>query len=124
VNNYATRVFTFGPGSMEALTLRVWAHRRISDKLQARLTGSFSIYCGLGNEHTVAIDERFSGYVVEGNAEAWLGDAFRGIQGAADNLAAQMVEWALDGWIDPCDDEHGSEFIEPDAEMRAHMEEE
>ena len=106
MNNYSTRVFTFGPGSMESLTLRVWANRRDVEHLYARLEGSFTIYCGAGNDHTVAIKESTTTWMSENTDEArWMADSFRGVQGAADNLAAQLVEWAVEGWVDPCQED-------------------
>jgi len=118
MNNYTTRVFKFGPGSLEGVTLRVWAHRRDADHLFGRLEGWYTVYCGAGNDHQVAINEVHDGWKSRGGAkynldgelpgllaaDDWLGSAFQGIQGAADNLAAQLIEWALEDWVDPCED--------------------
>ena len=103
--SYRTQAFTFGPGNMEMLSLRIWQHRRDPEHLVARLTGQFDIYCGFGNCHWVTIREEMHGWTRgQETFDDWMREAFRGVQGAADNIASQLVEFALEGWTDPCSD--------------------
>ena len=105
---YRTQQFTFGPGSLESVTLRVYTHRRDQEHLIAKLDGSYTVYCGAGNSHTVSIKEEMHGWTM-GTQEfdRWMKAAYAGVEGQAQQIADQLIEWALDGWEDPC-----SEFEE------------
>ena len=41
----------FGPGSLESLVLEYRDHLR-----ESKLTGTYRVYCGWGNEHTFEVD--------------------------------------------------------------------
>lgn len=104
----ATKTFRFGPGSLESLALRVWTARSSGgERVKAETVGTFTVYCGAGWSHTVRIDEGFSGWrsETEHDSEARLLFAARGgDEDAARELAERAVEYALEGWFDPCDE--------------------
>lgn len=116
---YRTQTFAFGPGSLESVTLKVYTHRRDQEHLVARLEGTYTVYCGAGNSHTVSINEQMHGFEPKQPVgclltayqqlefDRWMSEAYRGVEGAARMIADQLIEWALDGWNDPC-----SEFEE------------
>lgn len=93
-----TQVFTFAPGSMESLTLRVWTVRVAngSRRVAARLAGTFTVYGEFGEE-TVRVDTREDRWASERDAEFFLA-ARTGDAQAADELAALLLEYALEDW--------------------------
>ncbi len=102
--------FRFDPGSLESVELRLWVvpgsrYGGRSPLIKARATGSYRVYCGSGWEHSADIDEqhlfdleRPSDQVEEQLATAWT----KGDGEAARDAAHQLIEWALEGWADPC----------------------
>jgi hypothetical protein len=102
-----TTTFRFGPGSLEALTLTVWAGTEANGRrAAARVSGNYRVYCGQGNEHQVAIAESYSGSEDDAKRSGNVYLLFRcacGDASAAHSLAAEAVEAALDNWADPCE---------------------
>jgi hypothetical protein len=101
--------FRFRPGSLESIQLRMWAvprrHESHPSQVKAQAIGVYRVYCGQGWEHLVGVDEqhtfdleRPADEVDRQLAQAWR----RGDGDVAADAAAQLVEWALDDWIDPC----------------------
>ena len=80
---------TFGPGSMESITLY---ERKHVGGPQARVEGTFTIYCGMGNTHTVDI-----------NGPWGFRDHLDHLDDVEDE-ARQLVEYELEDWFDPCQD--------------------
>lgn len=105
------RSFQFGPGSLESVELRMWLVPRsgrdgLTRLIKTRATGSYRVYCGAGREHSTDVDEwhvfdveRPDEEVEERLAVAWTG----GDRDAAWDAAHQLVDWALEGWTDPCE---------------------
>jgi hypothetical protein len=95
---------TFGPGSLESIHLERRRRRPGTDaeRLEARVTGTFRIYCGAGNEHTQQIQSEW--LVVEWvpGAGGTKGDTQHDFTDA-DALAHELVEAALEDWSDPCE---------------------
>lgn len=96
---------TFGPGSLESITL---AHRTRHigyDRAQVKATGSWTVYCGFGNDHSVAIN---TGWQDLGDA---LAESGQGVGAFSDQraviewdlVAGTLVDWELEDWSDPCD---------------------
>jgi hypothetical protein len=86
---------------MESLRLTTWRHRR-SGIRWARLSGTFTVFCGMGNSHTIEVDER-----------DWE------TRDDVDDEAARLLEFALEDWTDPCDElveaiESGDVMVDPD----------
>lgn len=103
------RSFRFGPGSLESVAIRMWAVPRARESqvrsIKARAIGSYTVYCGMGWEHLVDIDEwhtfdleRPVDELERRLATAWTENDV----GAADAAAAELVDWSLEGWEDPC----------------------
>ncbi len=87
---------TFGPGSLESIELRKRFRHVGFTRPQVRAVGFFTIYCGMGNDHSVRVD---SGYVDTA-------DVVANVHGSSVNdedLAAVLVDWSTDDWSDPCD---------------------
>lgn len=81
------RRFTFGPGSLERMSLSAWVDRSGQGRLQVQ--GQYTVYCGQGGEHVVSIsDKRYA-------------DTFDGCspEGAAESM---ISDWLDDEWSDPC----------------------
>lgn len=111
------RIYSFGPGSLESLTMSVYAERlkglMADDAHQYRLItvkldGFFSIYCGNGCEHLTVISEL---YVTTVSMDDRSRDPFErrvltlvtdDDPYEADDLAHCLVENALEDWSDPC----------------------
>lgn len=103
------RCFRFGPGSLESIALRMWAvprsHESQTRSVRARAIGSYTVYCGSGWEHLVDIYEQHT-FDMERPADdlerqlvsAWTEHD----TAAADAAAAELVDWALEDWSDPC----------------------
>jgi hypothetical protein len=81
------RSYRCGPGSLEMITVSTWTRRNIG---WVRVHGHYDVYCGNGNEHRVAIDEK-----------AWAIDF---VPYDLDTTAHEMIALALDDWSDPCED--------------------
>jgi hypothetical protein len=87
IEAHATRLprsTTFGPGSMESLRLTSWT-KSSSGIRWARLSGFYSVYCGMGNTHTVDIEIR-----------DWATET------DPDDEADRLLNIALEDWSDPC----------------------
>lgn len=102
----AAGAISFGPGSLESIRLerrRFGARRFPNDvQLQARVRGTFRMYCGNGNEHTATITGGW--YTV-----AWPQHPQRAIDTQytfmdADALAHELIADVLDDWTDPCEE--------------------
>lgn len=95
---------TFGPGSLEDLVLSSWVDRHHTRWV--RLQGTYQVYCGMGNEHTVTIATREHLSLVirnlDYNHEASPTDEL------AANVAQDLLDGVLDRWSDPCDDDASS----------------
>lgn len=81
---------TFGPGRLESIEVYKWSNGGAT-----RVVGTYTVYCGMGNEHTVEIDE-------------WLGLRERNEMGLDwsddDSIVDCLIEHYLsDNWSDPCD---------------------
>ena len=101
-----SKEFTFGPGSLESLHLKLWREND-AEQVTARLTGGYRVYCGNGNEHTVEIEVDHS--VPTTNflgRQIWrvyhLGDDV----GDPESIARELLEFALEDWSDPCEGDH------------------
>ncbi len=102
----AVTTLTFGPGSLESLTLVITSTDRITHPrhFRARLTGSYSIFCGMGNEHTIEIDADEEMYETDkGEMVDHIRRAREGDIAAKEAFAHIMIEWAVEDWFDPCD---------------------
>lgn len=86
--------------------VRRFSYRRDdeSDPILVKVTGAYTVYCGQGWEHTVLIDQSERVYprddLWENAYRAW---KERDPNAAAD-LAAELVEYQLEDWSDPCDE--------------------
>lgn len=106
----ATRQFTFGPGSLEDLTLSLW-HRKQSNTIEAKLVGTYRIYCGNGGDHVEYVEARHSYDAgrTRGRAPGDGGEAADAYHGTGDvgtarrHIAEQLVQWGTEDWSDPCD---------------------
>jgi hypothetical protein len=103
-----TRTFTFGPGALEMLELRVWTARsrygrRHADeprRIKAELTGWFDVDNGETGPERVAIREAIQGWDPSVIREERLVVAARnGDAEAAEQLAGELLEWALEDWV-------------------------
>lgn len=104
---------SLGPGALESVTLQL-ARRPYRGLIQApgaprpfryraRVTGRYTVYCGTGWDHTVPVtisDEITAGDDLWDDAPA----AYDGDLNAAYRIAAQLVDWSLEDWSDPCSD--------------------
>lgn len=105
-----SRVVKFGPGSLESVELRQWLRPRTQGAiLVSEIRGFFTVYCGAGNEHTVEVTERVETHSASHLAEReQCGSLALGARaGNMDDaflLAHELVEWALEDWVDSCDD--------------------
>jgi hypothetical protein len=95
---------TFGPGSLESIRLERRRYNAKRDpeniQLQGRVRGTYRVYCGNGNEHTVTINGpwitvSWSLYPSWSDTEHDFTDA--------DALARELIERVLEGWSDPCE---------------------
>jgi hypothetical protein len=108
------RDFTFGLGSLESVTLRTWRTQKFGDEniqVHGRLTGTWTVYCGMGNDHTVEIDERVDGWLSERTRDSdvrhLVAAHVDSDEDAAETLAHQLIEYGLEDWFDPCDNGDG-----------------
>lgn len=99
-----TRTQTFGPGSLEGVTLKTWTRRSESDgskMIKGKIEGVYTVYCGEGWEHDVEIDIDVSGWTSEEHEDAQMVvDAHEGHN--AFFFVAQEIDFFLYDWIDPC----------------------
>jgi hypothetical protein len=101
--------YRFGPGSLERIELIASpaSHQRFTagptepGHTQVRVQGFYSVYCGMGNEHTVPI--RSMAYCLGcGEVNATLDDL--GWAPGLEDIAADLVEFELEPWLDPCEE--------------------
>lgn len=100
-----TRTFRFGPGSLESLTLKVWTARQrggrregMPRQIKATLIGFYTVYGEFGDERVV-INEGASAWTSEDTDEARkLASARAGDQEAAEDLAGDLINYALEDW--------------------------
>jgi hypothetical protein len=91
--------YTFGPGSLEGVTLAVRQRRAGYTRLQYRIVGWYPLYCGAGNTHYADVTSQW----VNGDELSGLlpltvdGDAHR------EDIAHALVEWTIEDWEDPCE---------------------
>ena len=81
---------TFGPGRLESIRLTHRTRHIGFTRDQVRARGTYRVYCGAGNDHTVTIN---SGWLDTADVEA-LDD---------DDIASELIEQELEDWSDPCD---------------------
>jgi hypothetical protein len=103
------RSFRFGPGSLESISLRMWAVPRAYESeprsVRAHANGSYTVYCGQGWDHVADIDERHTFFPEQpaDDLERRLASAWTEHDAdAAADAANELVDWALEGWEDPC----------------------
>lgn len=86
--------YVFGPGALERIEARVsylHGHKHV------RVQGLFSIYCGMGNEHTVEINARRECIgSCAGSIRSEVGDDLY-------LIVSRIVDFELEDWFDPCD---------------------
>lgn len=100
----------FGPGSLEQIELIAApaSHQRFTHgaiepgHTQVRVYGAYTVYCGMGNEHTEWIST--PAFCLGCNDLNLEGDP-AGYTTRLDEVADELVQWALEGWIDPCTEE-------------------
>lgn len=101
-----TTTHTFGPGSLEDVTLTSWVSKREGDDRQITLTlkGTFRVYCGYGWEHTLDVNIRDGAWTGEaGSYTADILAAHKGDEEAAWKLTDVLIQMTLDDeWEDPC----------------------
>jgi hypothetical protein len=79
---------TFGPGALESIKLTTWTNKHGVGKLRA--AGDFMVYCGYGNEHTVAVNETSAAADHEGDEPS--------------AAAHELVGYSLENFSCPCCD--------------------
>jgi len=74
------------------------------DPIIVKVTGYYTVYCGEGWEHTIRVDQ--SEWIHPGHE--WWDQAYRAWKGhdasAAAELTAELVEYQLEDWFDPCNE--------------------
>lgn len=95
---------TFGPGSLESITLKTWVSKREGGRIRmkGRIEGTYTIYCGMGWTHEVEIDAEVSGWDTESDD---VGTALRDAD-QGDNaffFVSEQIGYELDDWFDPCE---------------------
>ncbi len=105
----------FGPGQYESLVLKTWVSKvdgYARQRLTGRLEGTYTVYCGEGNEHDFNIKETIGHWNHEINYEPGLEtDATLLFEihhnsdtvDARHELAGRIVNYALEDWSDPCE---------------------
>ena len=96
---------TFGPGSLESITLKTWvANRGDRVRMKGRIEGTYTIYCGMGWTHEVEIDTEVSGWDTESDDVGMaLRDADRGDVDVSFFFVTEQIGYELDDWFDPCE---------------------
>ena len=109
------KTYNFGPGSLEGMTLSTWVSKREGDlkRVSARLTGTYTVYCGMGWDHQIEIAEKTSGWNTEQHAEAVMIVALHSGSDKETELkhevAELLVDYALEDFEDPCEDNYDYE---------------
>lgn len=84
----SNRRWTFGPGSLESVTLY---RRTVRDGAwEYRIRGSFTVYCGNGWDHTADVTSSDWYSVTADPFDTY-------------NVAHELVNLALEDWSDPCE---------------------
>lgn len=103
---------TFGPGSLESLVLKTWVSKVDNGKrrLTGRLEGTYTVYCGNGWTHEVEVSEQVSAWAGPPHQDEDRDELFETHYGFNDrdqtyNLVNRMVNYALEDFEDPCDDD-------------------
>lgn len=107
------KTYDFSPGRLERLTLRVWSVPKADGLIKAELKGKAYVACGAGNEHYPAIEIECAGHPRNSDSATLIG-ALEGNEEAATELAEELEGFALEGWVDPC--EEGFDFDDDDEE--------
>jgi hypothetical protein len=129
-----TTAWTFGPGKLESIELKMWRDESV------KVVGGYPIYCGNGTCHEFAVD---SGIIDKEDWYTYVGMA-RSLHIKLDDddirydAVSQIIEEILDEeWSDPC--EVGPDIEEPlpcpvksciveglngEGELKAHLEDE
>ncbi len=95
---------TFGPGVFESMTLTTWVGKSEgkAKRWHARLEGTYTVYCGNGNEHgqEIKITE-----IEWSSSDSALGRviAYAHEEEVNLELVDNMLNWALEDWSDPCE---------------------
>ncbi len=105
----------FGPGQYESLVFKTWVTKVEGfgrQRVTGRLEGTYTIYCGEGNEHDFDVKEDISFWNTEIQAEAGFeSDSFLLFEihnfinkvDAIYEIAGRLVNYALEDWSDPCE---------------------
>lgn len=100
------KVYTFGPGTLEQFTLRMWtAPSTDGQKIKARLTGIYEVDCGRA-QHNVWVQQDADGWLDDGNPDEDATNvlaAWNGHRDAAESLAGQLINYQLEGWHCDCE---------------------
>ena len=92
---------TFGPGSLEDINLERWAAAG-GGPGQARVSGTFKVYCGNGQEHTFEVE---SGIIPTDVFEDYLANATAVDPDTDREYAVHSIvdEIISEEWSDPCE---------------------
>lgn len=105
-----TKTHTFGPGSLESLFLKTHTMKSepgFGKQVSARLSGTYRVFCGMGSEHTVEVDERVTIWDTEhrdGLAEQVAKAHAESDDVAIAEVTWRLLDWTLSVWSDPCDE--------------------
>jgi len=100
----------FGPGRYESLVLKTWIskHDGSNKRITGRLEGTYTVYCGEGNEHDFEVKEDIVYWASETgpDTDALLLFEIHNLLTTVDapyELAGRIVNYALEDWSDPCE---------------------
>ena len=109
------REHPLGPGQYESMTFKTWVSKVDGygrERITGRLEGTYTVYCGEGNEHDFEVKEDMSFW----NNEIAYGDGLESdsfllfeIHHAMDSvnavyeIAGRLAGYALEDWSDPCE---------------------
>ena len=101
----------FGPGQYESLVFKTWVSKveGSRERVTGRLEGTYTVYCGAGNEHDFDVKEDISswnGEALEPDTDAFLLFEIHTFINKVDtiyDLADRLVNYALEDWDDPCE---------------------
>ena len=106
----------FGPGQYESMTFKTWVSKVEGygrERVTGRLEGTYTVYCGMGNEHDFEIKEDISFWNTEIETEVdglesdaqLLFDIHNLINkvDAIYEITDRLVNYALEDWDDPCE---------------------
>jgi hypothetical protein len=110
------REYRFDPGSLEAITLKLWRHpnrcnrQSQSYRVRGSVEGFFDVYCGAGNTHTVRISEELDFWTTDAGHDSIVGHAadvwLSKDQDKARELTHEVIfDLALGDWFCSCDSE-------------------